>query len=133
MELVLIRTYQLKGTNGQLYAAGEKFCDTIELPWKENQRQVSCIPEGRYELRRRYTPKFGYHFLLREVPGRSNILIHAFNDAMAESRGCIAPVSQLSGEGRGHYSRLALARMVTLLYPELRQGKPIFLTIQSAS
>ena len=133
MELLLKRTYHARGTNGMLYADGKKCCETIELPWRENQRQISCIPEGRYELRRRYTPRFGYHFLVRNVAERSNILIHAFNDALAESKGCIAPVRQVTGEGQGIFSRIALGSLVTLVYPELEEGKPVFLTIQSAS
>ena len=131
MELILIRTYLLEGTNGKLMVDGKKLCSTIELPWKENQRMISCIPEGRYEIRRRYTPRFGYHIMICNVPGRSNILIHAFNDALAESKGCIAPVTLITGEGRGVFSRLALARLVCLLYPAFEKSKPIFLTIKS--
>lgn len=31
-------------------------CVTIELPWKDNQRSVSCIPEGDYKMRLRRSP-----------------------------------------------------------------------------
>ena len=129
MELVITRVYFPNGTNGVLSCNGEPVCNTIELPWKENQRQISCIPEGKYELRRRYTPRFGRHFELRHVVGRSNILIHAFNDAVAESKGCIAPVSRIIGEGKGVFSRISLARLTTLIYPALTD-KPVFVTIK---
>ena len=131
MELVLIRTYLLEGTNGQLMVDGQKICSTIELPWKDNQRQISCIPEGRYRLAKRYTPRFGYHIIIRDVPNRSNILIHAFNDALAESKGCIAPVTTITGMGRGIFSRFALARLVRFLDPAFADCKPVYLTIKS--
>ncbi len=131
MELILIRTYLLEGTNGQLMVDGKTIGSTIELPWKENQRQISCIPEGRYELKKRYTTRFGYHFAIVDVPFRSNILIHAFNYALRESKGCIAPVTLITGEGRGILSRLSLARLVHLLYPAFEKSKSISLTIKS--
>lgn len=133
MKLELIRTYYPKGTNGELLLNGEKVCSTIELPWKENKPQVSCIPEGNYELRKRYTPRFGHHFILMNVPNRSFILLHAANDALKEMKGCIAPVSFLTGEGKGTYARAALAHVVKAVYPELAKGKQVFLIIQSRS
>lgn len=131
MKLELIRTYYPRGTNGDLLLNGEQVCSTIELPWKQNRTQVSCIPEGRYELRKRYTPRFGRHFMVMNVPGRSNILLHAANDAPLEVKGCIAPVSSLTGEGKGIRARDALAKIVSLLYPELEKGNIVFLTIKS--
>ncbi|HEY1114960.1 MAG TPA: DUF5675 family protein, partial [Chitinophagaceae bacterium] len=65
MELQLYRTYFPEGTNGELYHLGELVCYTIELPWRENETGVSCIPEGRYRLARRYSERYGYHLLVR--------------------------------------------------------------------
>src|SRR5260370_40054480 len=118
MKLELIRMYFPNGTNGDILLDGEKICSTIELPWKENRPQVSCIPEGRYELRKRYTSRFGWHFILMKVPGRSSILLHAANDALKEIRGCIAPVSLLTGEGKGVQARVALDTIVAIEFPE---------------
>jgi hypothetical protein len=131
MKLELIRTYFLNGTNGDLLLNGDRICSTIELPWKENKSRVSCIPEGRYELKKRYTPRFGKHFILMNVPDRSYILLHAANDALEEIKGCIAPVSLLTGEGKGTQARVALAKIVAIVYPELEKGNKVFLTIQS--
>lgn len=133
MKLELIRTYFPNGTNGDILLDGDRLCSTIELPWKENKPQVSCIPEGRYELRKRYTPRFGRHFILMNVPNRSYILLHAANNALKETRGCIAPVSVLTGEGKGIQARTALAKIVALVYPELEKGKQVFLIIQTRS
>ena len=101
MKPELIRTYYPQGTNGDLLLNGDKICSTIELPWKENKTQVSCIPEGKYELKKRCSQRFGNHFILMNVPRRSFILLHAANDALKEIKGCIAPVSFLTGEGKG--------------------------------
>ena len=130
MELELNREYLPKGTNGELLLNGDKLCSTIELPWKNNQRQVSCIPEGRYELKKRYTPRFGKHFILLNVPNRSYILLHAANDALKEIKGCIAPVTKVTGEGKGIFARAALAKLVSIMYPVFDKGESIFLNIQ---
>ena len=101
MELVLTRTYFPEGTNGQLTWNGKLICKTIELPWKENERGVSCVPEGKYFIKKRYSAKHGFHFELVDVPSRRFILIHPANNALAELNGCIAPVTKLSGPGLG--------------------------------
>jgi Family of unknown function (DUF5675) len=131
MKLELTRTYFPEGTNGELLLNGERVCSTIELPWKNNRRNVSCIPEGSYAIAPRYTARFGKHFVVQNVPGRSAILLHAANDALKEIRGCIAPVLELTGPGTGIMARTALARIVELVYPGLEKGNPIYLTIQS--
>jgi hypothetical protein len=121
MKLELIRTYYPNGTNGDLLLNGERVCSTIELPWKNNEPQVSCIPEGMYELRKRYSQRFGHHLILQDVPDRSLILMHAANNALKELRGCIAPVSSLTGEGKGVQSRMALSILMGLVYPALER------------
>ncbi|MBI2730360.1 MAG: hypothetical protein HYX40_06365 [Sphingobacteriales bacterium] len=131
MELVLVRTYYSKGTNGDIFLHGDRVCSTIELPWKDNHPQVSCIPEGKYSLQKRYSLKFKAHLQLTPVSGRQWILVHAANDALKELKGCIAPVSFLTGEGRGTESRKALARLLALVNSLLKERKPVFLIIQS--
>ena len=130
MELKIIRTYYPEATNGELLLNGERVCYTIELPWKNNQHQVSCIPEGEYKVKKRYTQRFGEHFILLNVPGRSGILIHAANDAVKEIKGCIASVTTLTGKGKGAQARLALRKLVSKLYP-LMSHEPVVLTITS--
>ena len=54
VSLVLIRdTFTKESTIGKLYINGESFCDTLENPWLDNQRNISCIPEGQYKVRLR--------------------------------------------------------------------------------
>ncbi len=54
-------------------------CKTLELPWLNNQTQVSCIPTGNYEVKARTSPKYGLHYHIQDVPKRSFILIHQGN------------------------------------------------------
>jgi hypothetical protein len=130
MELELIRTCYPTGTNGQLYHGGKLICYTIELPWKDNHTGVSCIPVGKYELVKRYSLKLHWHLELMDVPGRQFILIHPANNALVELKGCIAPVSILTGPGRGLQSRDAFNILNALVFAALAAGDPIFLTIK---
>lgn len=130
MELELRRTYFSRGCNGSIYCGDVFVCHTIELPWKDNERSTSCIPEGRYELQKRYSPRFQWHLLVKGVPGRSVILFHPANDALKELKGCIAPVCTLTGEGRGLLSKNALVRLVAVVYAALEK-EPVFITIKS--
>lgn len=131
MELLLIRTYDVLGTNGTVYNNEKSICHTIELPWKENQKRISCIPEGRYEIVKRYSVKFKWHFILINVPNRAYILIHPANDALKELKGCIAPVSILAAAGKGYESKKALKSLISIIYPLLETKEKIYLTIKS--
>lgn len=133
MELELIRTYFPNGTNGEIFFNGSRVCSSIELAWRNNQHKISCIPEGKYELKKRYTAKRGWHLILVNVPGRQLILIHAANDASKELLGCIAPVSILTAEGKGSKSRNALEKLNAIVFPVLDKKKQFFLTIKSNS
>lgn len=131
MKLELNRTYFPEGTNGILLLDGVVLCATIELPWKNNQSRISCIPEGKYQVIKRYSPHFRWHLQLRDVPGRQLILIHPGNDAVTELKGCIAPVSLLTGIGKGDFSKLAFKKITSRLFPFLENGSSVFLTIFS--
>ena len=69
-----------QGTEGILLA-GEFNCKTLELPWRENARQVSCIPAGEYDVEIRLSNKYGRVYWVRKVPNRTYILIHSGNYA----------------------------------------------------
>jgi Family of unknown function (DUF5675) len=131
MELDLIRSYNPDGTNGELRCGGKTVCFTIELPWLQNQRNISCIPEGRYELKKRFVQKFGLHLLLVDVPDRSWILIHPANDAKTQLKGCIAPVTNLIAPGKGNQSRLANEKLKALVLEALDKKEKVFITIKS--
>ncbi len=131
MELIIERQYYAGGTNGALFLKGEliPLCYTIELPWQNNLHQHSCIPEGAYTLVKRYSEKFGWHFVLKNVPGRDLILIHPANNALKELQGCIAPVTTLTGEGTGSSSCTACQKLYTRVSSAMAQKESILLTI----
>lgn len=108
MALELYRNYYKKGTNGVIYSNGKFNCFTIELPWKKNQHRISCIPESTYKIGFRFSEKFGAHLELKNVLDRSFILIHPANNALKELKGCIAPVTKITGAGTGISSRKAM-------------------------
>ena len=76
------------GTYGVLLADGAPFAVTLERPWRDNRRGESCIPPGAYTCIRVQSPKFGPTWMVKDVPGRSEILFHAGN-VFADSHGCI--------------------------------------------
>ena len=133
MVLVLNRTYFPEGTQGILEWNGTLVCYTIELPWLQNKRRISCIPEGEYVLQKRFSPKFKWHIHLKNVPGRDFILIHPANDAKKELLGCIAPVTKHTGIGKGSSSRIALEKLKALVYKALANNEEVKIKIQSNS
>lgn len=133
LALRLERKYLPTGTNGTLLIHGEPICGTIELPWRQNERNVSCIPEGRYRLARVKTRRFGLALKVQEVPKRSGILIHAANNAATELRGCIAPVTKHSGAGKGLHSRIALERILDIVLPVMEAGETVWLEVGNSN
>lgn len=88
---VIERVYLPTETLGSLYDAdGSLICKTMELPWRNNKRLISCIPEGTYRVIKQ-PPKPGRnypYFRLPDVPGRSGILIHRIT-YVSGLKGCI--------------------------------------------
>lgn len=133
MELVLYRSYLKEGVNGTLFCNGTFICNTIELPWKENKVGESCIPEGTYELKLRRSLRFGEHLHVTGVYGRKWILFHPANVALRELNGCIAPVSALTGEGRGILSRRAMDILMITIKSLKRLNEQLILTIKQGN
>ena len=97
--LELIRfAYSPDGTFGFIDLPGGGRVYTCEPPWKGNQRRVSCIPEGVYDLRKRRSPvvertsggDFTEGWEVTDVPERTFIMIHVGNWP-DDLEGCIAP------------------------------------------
>jgi len=105
-------------------------CHTIELPWNENKRNVSCIPEGTYEIETRYLKRFRNHLLVKSVRNRRVSLFHTANDALKELEGCIARVTYLSGIGKGTQSRPMMQKLLYLVHQAQDRKEPILLTIK---
>jgi hypothetical protein len=131
MVLELTRTYFPKGTNGKLECKGKSICNTIELPWRENETRVSCIPEGKYFIKKRYSQKFQWHLEVLNVKNRSLILFHPANNALLELNGCIAPVTKLSGPGLGLMSRKAFISLKSMVYKAFDNKESVELIVKS--
>lgn len=67
---------------------GEFQCFTLELPWVDNEKGISCIPKGIYRVEKYNSPKHGKVLLLKDVPNRTFIEIHAGNFTR-QIEGCI--------------------------------------------
>jgi len=78
--LLRLRTSDM-GTEGMLITQDGFECKTLELPWRDNQQNVSCIPSGEYITKIRKSPRFGLTYWVTKVPGRGYILIHSGNYA----------------------------------------------------
>lgn len=75
-----------QGTRGVLFS-GLFNCNTLELPWRENEKNISCIPAGEYQVKIRISPKYGQVYHVQEVPNRTFILVHSGNWAGDTSKG----------------------------------------------
>jgi hypothetical protein len=93
VNLLIIRdTFTEVSTIGNLFLDGEWLCDTLELPYIDNQRSISCIPAGHYKVRLRTARESAtrdyLHLLVEDVPNRDYILFHIGNSAK-DTRGCV--------------------------------------------
>lgn len=105
-EFFIKRVYLQAETLGSWYNnRGLLICKTLELPWKDNQRSISAIPEGRYYVTKEKPipkddpntpidesggrkPRDYGHFRLHDVPGRSGILVHRIS-YVSGLQGCL--------------------------------------------
>lgn len=130
MILFLTRTYFPEGTNGVLRFEGKIICETIELPWKNNLTGLSCIPEGKYVLRKRFSLKYNWHIELVNVSHRRLILIHPANYALKELKDCIALVLKISGPGIGIHSKKATKKLQEIVFKALERNEKVELIIE---
>lgn len=88
-KLRLVRVTEYKdATIGTLCLDDRPIAVTLEDKWRDNEKMVSCIPTGTYTITIHNSPKFGRCYKVLDVPGRSEILIHAGN-THKDTHGCI--------------------------------------------
>jgi hypothetical protein len=123
METVwLFREYFKTHTYGTLVAAG-KVLYTIERPWLNNARNISCIPSGDYIVKflpRSGSGKYRNVWHIQNVLNRSGVLIHNGN-LVIHSRGCLILGSKkgtLAGAPAVLGSRPALRKLQDILGTE---------------
>lgn len=76
------------GTFGVLIGPDGPLCFTLEDPWKNNQKNISCIPSGEYEVGSHNGVKYKDVWQIKDVPGRTYILIHNGNN-QDHTQGCV--------------------------------------------
>jgi hypothetical protein len=92
-------------------------CFCLELPWKNNEFQVSCIPAGEYRVVKHVSKKFKECYWIKDIPDRSAVLIHGGTN-FTHTHGCILPAMDQSDLDKdGHLdntsSKKALAKLLT--------------------
>jgi len=124
MNIALIRDDQdAVRTLGAMFDGMERLCETLELPWRDNQHDVSCIPEGTYEANLWCSPKHKRKlYWLQDVPGRGAIEIHIGNFPK-DTQGCI-----LVGLSRGTDSIISSKAAFNKFMARMG-GNPFTLTI----
>lgn len=127
----------MHGTFGVLFAGGGAW-QVAEPPWRDNRRNVSCIPAGTYRAVWHRSPRFGPVYWVRDVPGRSGILIHPGNLAgdrerglLSHTYGCLLP-GRYRGALRGQQAVLASRPATRALFEALGPAEEITLTILEA-
>ena len=94
MKMLIIRTaqneFQTIGTGLILDESGQMLFSfsTLELPYRDNKQEISSIPTGKYRVEKRISVKYGSHFHVLGVSGRTLILIHVGNYHI-NTKGCI--------------------------------------------
>lgn len=106
---------------------------TLELPWKENQTDISCIPAGEYELKRRTSGQFagranarwGHHWgvQIAGVEGRVNVLIH-WGNYLRNTQGCVLTGLVAAQKGGEHVVWQSVAAYRKLYRALLDLGGP---------
>lgn len=76
------------GTFGVLINGNQPMCLTLELQWKDNQPNISCVPIGSYKCVKYSSEKFPNTWEITGVKGRSKILLHCAN-SIDDLHGCV--------------------------------------------
>ena len=111
--IVLLREYHCTHTYGTFVLPSGETIRTIERPWLNNKRNVSCYPEGVYIAKyidRSASGKYKRVWHIQDVPERGGILWHVGN-LVRHSRGCTLPglrVGKLGGKSAVLFSGAAM-------------------------
>ncbi len=77
-----------QGTLGVVFLQDEFLCYALELPWRFNAREISCIPAGDYQIVYSMSPRLKIRtYEVIDVPNRAGIRIHSGNWAGDKIRG----------------------------------------------
>jgi len=88
VKIIRIENSKSHGMFGVLLVHNKAFCVTLEPPWRDNERLVSCIPVGRYLCVKYSSRRFPATYEVTNVGSRSHILFHAGN-TVDDTTGCV--------------------------------------------
>jgi hypothetical protein len=110
-----------KPTVGRLLM-GSQSVFTLELPWRDNQPNLSCVPEGTYRTVLAFSNRYGKIMpRLLNIPGRDGILIHPGNTPH-DTLGCILVGTSQRSNGVLSNSRVAFKLFFEWLGMACRYG-----------
>ena len=76
-------------TLGTLQVGALFRCNTIELPWRMNQKNISAIPKGIYNCQWKFMAReLAYHYQIMNVKDRTGIFIHS-GSSFFDTSGCV--------------------------------------------
>ena len=91
--------------DGGAFLYGDRPIYTLEPPWKNNEKFISCIPPETYIVRKHVSPTFGKCFLVCGVKDRTHILIHPLVYYW-HTKGCIGVSDWLTDFNKDGYQDL---------------------------
>ena len=118
------------GTFGVVTVNDRVCCFSLENHWQDNQRNISCIPNGTYFVKRDNTGRHRYWKIL-EVPNRDNIEIHSGN-LVEDTLGCVlfgSYIGYINGERCVKRSKDALEVFDSMLSKNCNEFKIEFKTM----
>ncbi len=136
MDRIILERFETsdQGTFGKIRIENEYFY-TMELPWRDNHSNVSCIPAGIYECRFTLSARFGYGmYLVENVNQRNGVRIHSANFAgdktlgfRCQLAGCIALGMHLGK--MANQKCLLLSHQAVSKFKRITNEKPFVLEI----
>jgi hypothetical protein len=103
-------------------------CKTLELSWKNNQRNISCIPTGEYEVKRKFSFKFGWVYEIQNVPNRTNIYFHSGN-TFFDIQGCILLGTHYGDLNKDESADIFNSKITVKKFEDFMNKKPFILRI----
>jgi hypothetical protein len=140
MKLLIKRIPKLDYTIGHLYIDGKYFCDTLEDPVRDlNKNGVfdngevkiygnTAIPYGTYKVTITYSNKYKRDMpLINDVPSFTGIRIHSGNTT-EDTKGCIL-VGENKVVGKVINSKLTFDKLYPILETTIKEGEQITIEI----
>jgi len=108
---------------------------SLERNWHDNKRNISCIPAGVYDCSLYNSATKGRRYLVKRVPGRGGILIHAGNYAgdpplKFNSNGCILVGLGLGWDPVTKQEMVLSSRKALALFESFLNGEPFQLEVK---